>query len=78
MTSHSHDQDNLQIARDMLEQYHLCRTNLAIREAILRRVIERHGEHSYACVAPQASMMEARRELAAVEMTILELMGVDS
>lgn len=67
--------DRLRLVLDMLEQYHLCRVNLAIREAILKRLIEKGAGQR---VEAQALMMTARGELANVEMTITELMGVDS
>lgn len=72
--------ERLQLARDMLEQYHLCRTNLSIREAILRRILAKHGERTWIPAVNDAQnlMMQARSELASVEMTITELMGVDS
>ena len=68
--------DRLRLALDMLEQYHLCRTNLAIREAILRRLMQKVPLGTN--VEARRLAQEARQELTDVEVTITELMGVDS
>lgn len=70
--------DREQVARDMLNDYHLARTNLSIREAILKRLTEKSGPTHPATLTAQGFDIDASVQVDMIQAQILELMGVDS
>ena len=74
----SDDGNRAEIAERMLDDYHIARTNLAIREAIYNRAVQRRGVVHFVTIEMLRQKAAAQSTLDGIKYEILTLMGVDS